>query len=232
MKLKMEQLGIILKMLISHSNKFIYIKTKKTAGSSIESIIVNNFFDHDIDICTGSKIDGTPRVNIGDKLPNQPDGHRPWWMVQDLVTDEQWGSYYKFTVERNPWDKVVSEYYWKMAREPQLNKYNNDIDNFRYFVENVFGKWYAAPRDWELYTYNNRLVVDQVIEYSKLNQQLVQMFNEKLNLPLTEEMISGTNKKSGYRKKHYTELYADDLIDIVANGYRKEIQQFGYKFGD
>lgn len=218
-------------MLISHSNKFIFIKTKKTAGSTIESVIVNNFFDRSQDICTGSKIDGTPRVNIGDKKPNEPDGHKPWFMVKKLVGCDVWNSYNKFTVERNPWDKVVSEFYWKMSSEPRLRAYSDDKDNFKYFINEVFGKWYTAPVDWNLYAHEDQLMVDRVLQFSTLATDLVELLDDH-GLEASEAMVRNTRMKSGYRKKHYTELYDDNLIDIIANGYKNEIKHFGYKFGD
>lgn len=220
-------------MLISHSHKFIFIKTKKTAGSTLESLVVDNFFDHSQDVCTGSKIDDTPRVNIGPKQPNQPDGHRPWQMVKQLVTEQQWNEYYKFTIERNPWEKVVSEFYWKKDREPQISQFEDDLLNFQFFVDNTLGKWYAAPQDWHLYASDDQLMVDEVVQFKGLSDNLVEMFNDKLNLPLTKQLVEGTRKKSGYRKKPYTEMYNDQrLIDKVASLYTKEIKQFGYEFGE
>jgi hypothetical protein len=218
-------------MLISHSNKFIFIKTKKTAGSSVESIIVENFFDKSKDICTGSKIDGTPRVNIGDKKPNEPDGHKPWHMVAKIAGDDNWANYTTFTVERNPWDKAVSEFYWKFAREPKMSKYNNDKDNFKYFIENIFGKWYTAPVDWDLYGQGSELKVDQVLQYSTLAADLSQLLQQH-GLDANKEMVESTRKKSGYRRAHYTEMYDARLIDIISRWYQNEINQFGYKFGD
>ena len=220
-------------MLISHSNKFIYIKTKKTAGSTIESVIVDNFFDHDQDICTGSKIDGTPRVNIGAKKPGEPDGHKPWHMVKNYVTNEQWNSYFKFTVERNPWDKVVSEFYWKQSTDADLAMKEDDVDNFELFMTKMFGSKYVAPIDWPLYSNGSDIMVDQVVQFASLKQDLVTLFNDKLGLPLTEHMLQSTRKKSGFRKRPYTELYKDSkLVDKVARHYTREIEHFNYKFGE
>lgn len=214
-------------MLVSHSNKFIFVKTKKTAGSTVESVIVDNFFDPDQDVCTGSKIDGTPRIGIGPKLPNQPDGHKPWNMIQDMVGRDTWSDYYTFTVERNPWEKAVSEYFWKTEREPQLK----DV-TFEYFVDNMLGSWYAAPIDWSLYADETGLQVDQVIQYSELANSLVTLFNDQFGLPMTKEMVTGTRKKSGYRKKHYTEMYTSQrLIDKVSVLFSKEIDHFNYQYG-
>lgn len=215
-------------MLICNSNKFIFVKTKKTAGSTVESIIVDNFFDLQTDVCTGSKIDGTPRIGIGPKLAGQPDGHRPWNMIRDMVGSTTWNSYYKFTIERNPWEKVVSEYFWKIEREPKLNQVS-----FEYFVDNILGSWYAAPQDWSLYANQDGLQVDKVIQYSDLANSLVSLFNDQFNLPLTLQMVEGTRKKSGYRKKHYTEMYdSQRLIDKVALLFDNEIRYFNYKFGE
>ena len=222
-------------MLISHSHKFIFSKTKKTAGSTIENLIVNNFFDPSIDICTGSKIDGTPRSNIGPKKPNEPDGHKPWFMVKDYVTPEQWTNYHKFTIERNPWDKVVSEFYWRTAngKDPSITPFDNDVDNFEFYVDKVFGIRHPAPIDWHLYASGDRLVVDEVIEYRCLADQFVGMCEDKLNLAATKEMVTGTRMKSGHRKKHYTELYKNQhVIDKVAAAYASEIKYFSYIFGE
>lgn len=222
-------------MLISHSHKFIFIKTKKTAGSTIENLIVNNFFDPSIDICTGSKIDGTPRSNIGPKKPNEPDGHKPWSMVKDYVTPEQWTNYHKFTIERNPWDKIVSEFYWRTAdgKDPTITPFDSDVDNFEFYIDKVFGIRHPAPIDWHLYASGRQLVVDEVIEYKCLADQFVRMCEDKLNLVATKEMVTGTRMKSGHRKKHYTELYkSQHVIDKVAAAYASEINHFNYIFGE
>lgn len=222
-------------MLISHSHKFIFIKTKKTGGSTIENVIVNNFFDPSIDVCTGSRIDGTPRINIGPKKPNEPDGHKPWFMVKNYVEPHQWTNYHKFTIERNPWDKVVSEFFWRTAdgKDPNLTPHDNDVDNFEFYIDKVFGIYHPAPVDWQLYAHGDRLVVDEVIEYQGLADQFVSMCNDKLDIPATKEMVTGTRMKSGHRKKHYTEMYKDQrLIDKVASVYSNEIKFFNYIFGE
>jgi len=222
-------------MLISHSHKFIFIKTKKTAGSTIENLIVNNFFDPSTDICTGSKIDGTPRSNIGPKKPNEPDGHKPWFMVKDYVTPEQWTNYHKFTIERNPWDKIVSEFYWRTAdgKDSTITPFDSDADNFEFYIDKVFGIRHPAPIDWQLYASGRQLVVDEVIEYKCLADQFVRMCEDKLNLVATKEMVTGTRMKSGHRKKHYTELYKNQhVIDKVAVAYASEINYFNYIFGE
>lgn len=213
-------------MLISHSHKFIFIKTKKTAGSSIEAMICEHFFDPSIDMCTGSPVDGTPRVNVPARVGMEPDGHRPSNAIKNLVTREQWHTYHKFTVERNPWDKMASDFYWK-KRGGLFNDDVPDATNFRKYMDATPN----PPCDWLLYTDNDVPVVDTIVRYETLQDDLLNLFNNVLKLPLTSDIITGTRKKSGLRKKHYSELFKRQSdIDKVANMFAKEIKYFGYQY--
>jgi len=204
-------------MLVSHSHKFIFIKTKKTAGSTIEKIITENFFDPKIDICTGSIKDKTPKTNIDIKT-----GHMEWNRAKKYVTLQQWNEYHKFAVERNPWDKVISQYFWKIKKFKNKPTFSNWLSE---------GK--LIPNDWKLYTDNNKVVLDQIIQFNTLHKELIDLFNNKLNLALTQEMLDNTDVKVGFRKAHYTEMYTEQsLIDNVAKKFKNEIKYFDYKYGD
>ena len=50
-------------MIISHKYKFIFIKTRKVAGSSIEKFLYP-YLDHKTDVLTGSPSDGVPQLNL------------------------------------------------------------------------------------------------------------------------------------------------------------------------
>ena len=84
-------------MIISHKYKFVFIKTRKTGGSTIEKIL-RPLLGKD-DVCTGSKRDNTPPLN----LPSGVSGHKAKPIPK---------GYWSFSIERNPWDKVVSSYYF------------------------------------------------------------------------------------------------------------------------
>lgn len=220
-------------MLISHTYKLIFIKTKKTAGSSVESLLVDNFFDEEIDMCTGSIIDGTPRVNMPPKSPAEPDGHKPWHLVKNYVTKDQWNEYTKFTIERNPWDKLVSDFFWqKNLHDDKIEWDDDDVYNFEWYVDNFCNKLVVAPSDWNLYADKSGPVVDNVIQYGNLKQELAELLTSN-GVPITEDIIESTRKKSGLRKVHYTEMYQnEEYIDKVAKMFSKEIEYFGYKFGE
>lgn len=120
-------------MLISHTLEIIFIKTRKTAGSSFERYIYENHFNPELDILTGSKIDSTPWVNISESAK----GHMGWNEVKTLIKNhgkDWWDRYTKVTIERNPWDKVVSQFwfYRKHHQQPDALVGANAWEAFNY----------------------------------------------------------------------------------------------------
>jgi len=185
-------------MLVSHSHKFIFIRTRKVGGTSLMRIL-NNFFDKNIDI----KSNNSPYKRL---IP-----HAGWKEAMDIVTADQWKSYFKFTIERNPWDKVVSQYCWK------LNKHNRD--NLGFFknphcpVEG-FNEWVTSNQqelnnlcEWEKYTENSKLVVDEVIRYEDYFAGVSKVLNDILNLNVSLDSITNTRSKSGANHRAYVEYY-------------------------
>ena len=78
-------------MLVSHDYKFIFIKTKKTAGSSLETFL-KPFCENGI---------------IGKKLSEK---HTSAEAIKDIVGNEVWNNYTKIIPIRNPWDQTCLLY--------------------------------------------------------------------------------------------------------------------------
>lgn len=123
-------------MIISHKHKFIFIKTMKTAGSSLE--IHLSKFCGSKDVFTSMSYENhsgqncrsyfNPIADIGEfglkeafknlKRKRRYYNHMPAWLIKDRIGKNIWDNYFKFCFERNPWDKTVSHYYWRKHRTP------------------------------------------------------------------------------------------------------------------
>jgi len=201
-------------MIISHEHKFIFIKTRKTAGSSLEKILFSRLGSKDI--CTGSPRDDTPRLNT-----DSDRGHMPWNDVSKIA-GSNWKSYYKFTIERNPWDKVVSSYYWHQKIKAERFE-NMDFTQYVKTCE-------LLPRDWALYSNMEEPVVDQIFKYESMGEMYDEL-NNRFGFDVTEEEYLGTRCKSGIRKtRDYKDIHTEESIECVKDLFVKEIDYMGYTY--
>ena len=137
--------------------------------------------------------------------------------------------YFSFTFTRNPWSRMVSNWiYFKFnklrIRQMKLSGYNiSDYNSFRDFIELTlsFNNHHWQPQ--HLFLDSN---LDYIGKVENINQD---WFNicEKLHLSnLPVKKVNTTNHK------HYTEYYDEETKLIVAEKYAKDIEYFGYKFGE
>lgn len=202
-------------MIISHQHKFIFVKTKKTAGSTLENLLYPHLGPDDI--CTGSERDGTPAKNI---QPNT-NGHLIWDQIQSKYPKE-WKSYYKFSIERNPWDKVVSSYSWHQKIK---SEYYGDMPFEKYVLTCSL-----LPLDWGAYAQNDELQVNRVFMYEDMGAMYA-TFNDKFGIDIPKEMWYNTRLKSGIRtNKDYHDMHTPATIQHVAELYAKEIKLLGYTY--
>src|SRR5438132_5407591 len=126
-------------MIISHKHKFIFIKTVKTAGTSLEVFLSQHCGPDDVLTLFDPPIEGHQPRNYngsGDhiseilRIPFGPRyvwrcllarrerfyNHMPAWLIRLRIPPTVWNSYFKFCVERNPWDKVLSHYHMHAYR--------------------------------------------------------------------------------------------------------------------
>lgn len=213
-------------MIISHSNKFIWIKSRKSASSSIE-IALNEICGSN-DYVNVLKENWETQKNYID-LVNQYElrkfeitPHEPISSVKEksfkykILNGYQWFNYYKFTIERNPWRKVMSLYYYFMNSKWGYYNTPNEFMN-----TDLWKKCY----NWPLYTINNNIVVNHIMRYENLQFEIDKLSSKlEKSLNLKKENIKTDKKMSIY------EFYDISTMNKVKDYFKKEIDYMNYEF--
>jgi len=217
-------------MIISHKHKFIFFKTRKTAGSSIQVALAKHCGSDDI--VTGQYRDGiddnsqSAGLNMDRFYTNHPHPEIvPTKMfIEQNFGKEVWDSYFKFGFIRNPYEIVVSRYFWERRGKGGTIE-DCSIEDFKEFTKKELLEY---EHDW-LHPYiaiNDKIELDFIGKYETLQDDF-KFICQKLNLPNTELPF----KKGGFReKKHYSTYYDDETKDVVKNFFKKDIELFGYNF--
>ena len=137
--------------------------------------------------------------------------HIPAKLIKKYLPSTIWDSYYKFCVERNAWDKTLSHYHMKRSRS----------------VDSLSLDDYLSRGDFPLniskYTNDNgEIIVDRVVKYEKLNEELSEVFNH-LGVPFDGTLH--VHAKSDFRKdrRPYQQILTDNQQSIIETYFQKEI---------
>ena len=213
-------------MIVSHEHRFIFLKTRKTAGTSVEIALSAICGPRDIitpimaeDEALRARTGRGPQHHESPPLPVPATNHSPARKARLIVGEQVWADYTKVTVERNPWDQVVSSYYWAARTKP-------DAPTFDVFVRRPrVAK--LADTNARIYRIDGELVVDRVLRFESLADDLAQLWVD-LSLP-GEPLLP--HAKSGVRPAvRYQELYDDEARDLVGTLFAPAIRDFGYTF--
>jgi len=202
-------------MIISHKYQFIFIKTRKTAGTSIEVFLSQ--------LCGSNDVLTPIYPHVKPHVARNYDGyfnHISASAVRSSVGNELWENYFTFCVERNPWDKTLSYYCMLNARQ------GGGLALGDYLLTGDF------CTDYQAYTEPNnpsKIIVNHVVRYDSLNSELGVIF-KMLGVPYNGNL--SVYAKSEYRtnKRPYKEVYLECQAEVIKRAFKNEIELFGFRF--
>ena len=187
-------------ILLRYFRPYIFIHINKTGGSCIESAL-GLPFEHKI--------------------------------ASDIVTQigiEFWDRKFTFSVVRNPWDKVVSQYHYRWDQDQNSIRsrkmHFNDWVSFTY--DNQHPEFYDKPKmfmpqiEWIADNKGN-ILVDKVIHYENLDEGFAEICAQlKVNRTLPHLKPS--------HRGDYRSYYNDESIEIISKRYKEDLLRFNYHF--
>ena len=236
-------------MIVNHKYKFIFFKSIKTGGTSMEIALSKFTSDNDIVTEILEEEEEALRNNLGKNNKNAGN-LRPHSTAADLLKfletpqykdKDIFNSYFKFTIIREPIDLFLSQFFffkskiyskhYSYPRSYDINKWIYELKHktLKKDVVNI------SQRNWNIYSLNNKLIVDDYITYSKDSGPGSKMYedctriSEKLNFPENlADIFYNTRAKTGYRKKDKVTLTKDSL-DFIEDDSRREREITGMK---
>lgn len=106
-------------MIISHKYKFIFLKPRKVAGTSIEVALAAHCGPEDtITPITAFSKDIDDVYYEQDARNYKESGFYNHMIPSDIqkrISLDVWNEYTKITIVRNPWDRLVSQFHWQQS---------------------------------------------------------------------------------------------------------------------
>ncbi len=184
--------------IVSHKYKFVFIKTQKTAGTSLE--VELSGICGPLDVVTPVFPQEPKHQPRNFKLANGRTyyNHMRADEISVLCGTEIFADYFKFCVERHPIEKCISHFAMVRNSEQHNKLFMKNVFPSRHDGDLSWADYVVAghfPMDHEKYSKGTKLVVDRILKYEQLESELASLFDE-LAVPW-----NGLNSKakSGYR---------------------------------
>ncbi len=219
-------------MIVSHKHKFIFVHLGRTSGTSIERML-RPFLGAD-------DIVGERAKRIWSR--RQFCKHSTAVEIRRIVGEAVWRTYFKFTFERNPFEKILTKY-WSYAGAPPRRFYKRiplmlcgrPLSFATWFRAQVwagrlfrFGR-IAFPRHYRCYTDRGQVIVDFIGRFENRSEHL-RLLGQHLGLPLDPGFHAGnSHRKEG---SSYVDWYDPWMRRVVEAYYRRDLGFLGYEFGE
>lgn len=159
-------------------------------------------------------------------------------LLQLAFTGSEFQSFYKFSFVRNPWDRLVSAYYFMRDREALVSHRDfggrpfESFPNFRSFVldyisESDLSHHVVVKPQYTFICQSNAEApgFDFIGRYENIAEDYSRVC-QRLG---TQHTIRDTNRGQS-RPRDYRSEYDDEMVEIVGRAYARDIEIFQYSF--
>ena len=170
--------------------------------------------------------------------------HRSLSKMISLIPKEKHNQLYIFTVVRNPWDRMISLYFYYKDKnyhseffsgDPEIDNdfnkwikyiYSDKFDKTRIHSDvNVFTNCFSNQLNWLKDKNENIMRINKILKFENMKSELNDFLKTKLQLKnIIDEKVHPTNHD------HYSKYYNEESKELVRLNYKEDIDFFGYAF--
>ena len=232
-------------MPILHSAKIIFVHIPKTGGGTIEKTLGIYGKDNKGSLSPDHSI-------LYGRYKNKFLQHLTINEIKEL-NKKEFESYKKISFVRNPYDKIISEYLWRIQvygkRKLEFKEYIIEEvvprkNNINKFVKNFYKDESFVPfldahyiNQVDYLFLNKKLAVDEIGKFENFEDDFTRIFNKKpINTKVHKSKINYTYyliKKilpKFLANKMYRKYYDYETENIIRKEFSKDIEIFNYNF--
>lgn len=225
-------------VMVSHAREFIFLKTRKTAGTSVEMVLEPLCRPPGAEVSertptlisaqgiVGRRLTPRPRLFRLRRLLGQTDwyNHMPAIEVRAALGAARWDRYRKIATIRNPFDLAVSRYHWELARHglPETGDFAETKARFREML--LSGQF---DGDRAIVHLGSRYVIDEMIRFETIQADLDRLMAE-LDPGAPPVVLPHTKKTSNRRRHAVAEYFDAEGIAAIRKSAAWVFEHFGY----
>jgi len=196
--------------IFSEDKKIIYMKPGRTASTSIYR---------------------GPLQSLNVREANLPywkyNGTCDW--LENITDEEIFNDYFIFTIVRNPFERLISAWYAFVVKNRAISDFGEFIGGrgSPYLLDEngKFNNEHWLPLHYYVEFDENNSFIDFVGKYENLNDDwkfIAEKIGASTVLPYDTNSIG--------KHRYYREYYTDELVEIVSDFYKRDLELFNYEF--
>lgn len=150
--------------------------------------------------------------------------------------------FFSFCFVRNPWERVVSCYFWCKKNEERRRLWNNihypinlSFNDFVKMIPDIIEKkytnfnslkWHLSPQYYQIFD-NKKQKIDYIGRFENFEEELKNIFS------INKIKYDKNYLKFKYNSTihdNYRNYYNEETIKIINDVYIKDIEEFNYKY--
>ena len=238
-------------MIISHFHRFILVKPRKVAGTTIE-LTLSPFLERG-DLATSIEPDEEKlrRVKDGVKVGSIYRANKFGFIrrLRDHSSLQKAYSIYGNNIKdykiisicRNPWDRAVSQFFWSYRKTnikyESLATQKKEFAKFTKFygpttwLDKIYGRKRQRRLDNStLYTIQGKIFLDYVIRFENLEEDLLDLSTNLNFVGLDPKKYRTKTNLRSQKSKNWQDYYDYDTKMLVYHCCNKEVSLFNYDF--
>jgi hypothetical protein len=228
--------------LISHRHKFIFIKTKKTAGTSVEEMIEAAMLgipEGGFGEYSEERVTAEGYVSHRSQKFNKPNSqllptHATSRKVVKALGKSRFENYTKAVSVRNPFDQIVSFFWWRLESYPKAQRM---VAKFPMPLMRLgFTLWFIlSQRRIRSLSYTDQLALEgalpdfRVIRFESLESDLRNLLGD-LEIPCQGLSLSNRKATQRLRSEPYQRYYSRFLKKAVTRSRASDLAFFNYSW--